>query len=236
MHSGYKPYKCGECGQEFPYSSSLAIHRRVHTGERPFACRKCPATFTQSTHLRTHMKGVHKVQNPSSCRKRKVVVERVSMETPAIAMAEGLLLMRRAMGKADSLDKKAAKMSSCKPTSSEGPAARSYGRGAQGESVRGFVDATEKKSARTGGSRLDGTPAPGKGQGTKGKGTRRLGDPTRKRAKEEEPEAGDSEEDESAGDDEDRETNLLAAGNSLQNGNVVVKFTFKKDRRQENKC
>ncbi|NXA63318.1 ZSC30 protein, partial [Mohoua ochrocephala] len=41
IHSGKKPYECGECGKSFRVSSSLLRHRVVHSGERPYTCGEC---------------------------------------------------------------------------------------------------------------------------------------------------------------------------------------------------
>ena len=190
-----------------------------------------------------------------------MLVERVSVSVsidtppPAIAAEEDLPLVRKAVGKADSSEKKsgAAKGPGWKPpVRSEGSAAAakpSSGRPAQGgRNVVEFLPTTgTKKSARTGGPpRRDGTPAPGEGRGTERKRKRRLAGPKRKRAqKEEEEEFGDDEseeedakEEESSGDggDRDRRTTVPAAGDTGQNGNVVVKFSFKKGRRQGKRC
>jgi uncharacterized Zn-finger protein len=33
LHSGVRPYKCNQCGQEFSRSDHLNTHQRTHTGK-----------------------------------------------------------------------------------------------------------------------------------------------------------------------------------------------------------
>ncbi|KAK3726211.1 hypothetical protein RRG08_018655 [Elysia crispata] len=65
-HVGLKPFKCTECHKSFTEKRSLKIHMRSHTGERPYVCETCGQGFAQNCTLQVH-KALHTDRRAHLC-------------------------------------------------------------------------------------------------------------------------------------------------------------------------
>ncbi|XP_006107986.2 zinc finger protein 883-like isoform X1 [Myotis lucifugus] len=66
VHTGEKSYECSDCGMSFSHRSKLIEHRRGHTGERPYECRECGKFFRRKDYLHNHER-VHTGDKPYEC-------------------------------------------------------------------------------------------------------------------------------------------------------------------------
>ncbi|KFZ49340.1 Zinc finger protein 544, partial [Antrostomus carolinensis] len=45
---------CPNCGKSFRWNSGLMVHQRIHSGERPYKCGDCGKSFMRSSDLVNH--------------------------------------------------------------------------------------------------------------------------------------------------------------------------------------
>uniref|UniRef100_T1J283 C2H2-type domain-containing protein n=1 Tax=Strigamia maritima TaxID=126957 RepID=T1J283_STRMM len=60
------PFRCSECGQDFPCLSNLQGHMRLHTHGTKFTCPECSKEFALSRNLNIHMR-LHSGEKPYEC-------------------------------------------------------------------------------------------------------------------------------------------------------------------------
>ncbi|XP_065587148.1 zinc finger protein 43-like [Cyrtonyx montezumae] len=51
----FKTYTCEECGYTTVHHGNFKQHLRIHTGEKPFKCGQCGCAFRTSSHLKRHL-------------------------------------------------------------------------------------------------------------------------------------------------------------------------------------
>ncbi|CAF89964.1 unnamed protein product [Tetraodon nigroviridis] len=73
-HTGQKPFRCKDCGKDFPRKGSLERHVKLHAGERPFICEFCGKTFVENTvlkrHIKSHQGGKPRIYSCDVCGKK----------------------------------------------------------------------------------------------------------------------------------------------------------------------
>ncbi|XP_014249120.1 zinc finger protein 883-like isoform X2 [Cimex lectularius] len=66
VHSGRRPFSCGECDKMFATRGDLIRHSFIHTGVKPYSCPICCLSFNRKDKLTRHEK-LHKEQRAHMC-------------------------------------------------------------------------------------------------------------------------------------------------------------------------
>ena len=86
IHQEIKPLKCENCEMEFSFPSSLKSHIRYKHGS--YKCSQCPERFDASTRLNLHVKLVHKIDDLTCEKCKKVFCTKSTMKRHFIRIHE----------------------------------------------------------------------------------------------------------------------------------------------------
>jgi len=56
IHTGEKPFACGQCDYRSNQKNNLTRHMKIHTSEKPYSCSQCDYRSNQKANLTKHIK------------------------------------------------------------------------------------------------------------------------------------------------------------------------------------